>query len=29
MKIEIEGTYPGTSNPADVAISDIELFKLG
>lgn len=29
MKIEIESTYPGTSSPADVAISDIELFKLG
>jgi hypothetical protein len=29
MKLEIEGTYPGTVSPADVAISDIELFKLG
>lgn len=28
MKIEIEGTYPGTSRPADVAVSDLELFKL-
>jgi hypothetical protein len=29
MKIEIEGTYPGTNRKADVAISDIELFRLG
>ena len=29
VKLEIEGTYPGTLRPADVAISDIELFKLG
>jgi ribosomal protein L40E len=29
LKLEIEGTYPGTARPSDVAISDIELFKLG
>jgi len=28
VKIEVEGTYPGTSRHRDVAISDIELFKL-
>lgn len=28
VKIQVEGTYPGTDRPADVAISDIELFKL-
>lgn len=28
VKIEVAGTYPGTGRPADVAISDIELFKL-
>ncbi|MBV9445475.1 MAG: hypothetical protein JO345_06215 [Streptosporangiaceae bacterium] len=28
VKIQLEGTYPGTDRPADVAISDIELFKL-
>lgn len=28
VKIEIEGTYPGTGRRSNVAISDIELFKL-
>jgi hypothetical protein len=28
VKIEVEGTYPGTTRHPDVAISDIELFKL-
>ena len=28
LKIEVEGIYPGTGRPSDVAISDIELFRL-
>jgi hypothetical protein len=28
VKIEVEGTYPGSTRHPDVAISDIELFKL-
>ena len=28
VKIEVEGTYPGTGHRPNMAISDIELFKL-